>query len=75
MNEVCVSILEGNIDIIGIAETKLDTKIACLIHTCHQSVSRHFDNSKLIMASRTGSYGSTYKPGATLQLSRGFITG
>jgi hypothetical protein len=25
MNEVCTRVLEGNIDIIGIAETKLDT--------------------------------------------------
>jgi hypothetical protein len=38
MNEVCARVLEGNIDIIGIAETKLDTKMACVIHTCHQSV-------------------------------------
>jgi hypothetical protein len=75
MNEVCARVLEGNIDIIGIAETKLDTKMACVIHTCHQSVRRHFDNSKLILASSTRSYGSTYKPGGTLQLSRGSITG
>jgi hypothetical protein len=46
-----------------------------MVHTCHQSVRRHFDNSKLIMASSTRSYGSTYKPGGTLQLSRGSITG
>jgi hypothetical protein len=52
----------------------LDTKMACVIHTCHQSVIRHFDNSKLIMASSTRSYGSTYKPGGTLQLSRGSVT-
>jgi hypothetical protein len=75
MNKVCARVLEGNIDIIGIAETKLDTKMACVIHTCHQSVRHHFDNSKLIMASSTRSYGSTYKPGGTLQLSRGSITG
>jgi exonuclease III len=75
MNEVCARVLEGNIDIIGIAETKLDTNMACVIHTCHQSVQRHFDNSKLIMASSTRSYGSTYKVGGTLQLSRGSITG
>jgi hypothetical protein len=75
MNEVCARVLEGNIDIIGIAETKLDTKMACVIHTCHQSVRRHFDNSKLVMASSTRSYASTYKPGGTLQLSRGSITG
>jgi hypothetical protein len=76
MNEVCVRVLEGNIDITGIAETKLDTKMVCVLHTCHQSSRRHFDNSKLIMASSTRSYGSTYKPGGTLQsLSRGSITG
>jgi hypothetical protein len=75
MNEVCVRVLEGNIDVIGIAETKLDTKMACVVHTCHQSVRRHFDNSKLVMASSTRSYGSSYKPGGTLQLSRGSITG
>jgi hypothetical protein len=75
MNEVCTGVTEGNIDIIGIAETKLDRKIACVVHTCHQSVRRNFDNSKLIMASSVRSYGSTYKPGGTLQLSRGFITG
>jgi hypothetical protein len=75
MNEVCARVMEGNIDIIGIAETKLDMKMACVVHTCHQSVRRHFDNSKLIMASSTRSYGSSYKPGRTLQLSRGFITG
>jgi hypothetical protein len=57
MSEVCARVLEGNIDIIGIAETKLDTKMACVIHTCHQSERRHFDNSKLIMASSTRSYG------------------
>jgi hypothetical protein len=50
MNEVCARVMEGNIDIIGIAETKLDTKMACVVHTCNQSVRRHFDNSKLIMA-------------------------
>jgi hypothetical protein len=68
-------VLEGNIDIIGIAETKLDTKMACVVHTCHQSVRRHFDNSKLVMASSTRSYGSTFKPGGTLLLSRGSVTG
>jgi hypothetical protein len=52
-----------------------DTKMACVIHTCHQSVRCHFDNSKLIMARSTRSYGSTYKPGGTLQLSRGSMTG
>jgi hypothetical protein len=51
MNEVCTRVLEGNINIIGIADTKLDTKMACVIHSCHQSVRRHFDNSKLIIAS------------------------
>jgi hypothetical protein len=75
MNDVCARVLEGNIDIIGIAETKLDTKMPCVVHTCHQSVRRHFDDSKLIMASSKRSYGSTYKPGGTLQLSRGSITG
>jgi hypothetical protein len=75
INKVCARVLEGNIDIIGIAGTKLDTKIACVVHTCHQSVRRHFDNSKLIMASSMRSYGSTYKPGGTLELSRGSITG
>jgi hypothetical protein len=34
MNEVCARVLEGNIDIIGIAETKLDTKMACVVHAC-----------------------------------------
>jgi hypothetical protein len=63
------------IDIIGIAETKLDTKMPCVVQTCHQSARHHFDNSKLIMASSTRSYGSTYKQGGTLQLSRGSITG
>jgi hypothetical protein len=50
-------------------------KMACVNHTCHQSVRRHFDDSKLIVASSTRSYGSTYKPGRTLQLNRGSITG
>jgi hypothetical protein len=68
-------VLEGNIDIIGIAEMKLDTKMACVVHTCHQSARRHFDNSNLIMASSMRSYGMTYKPGGTLLLSRGFVTG
>jgi hypothetical protein len=45
MNEVCARVLEGNIDIIGIAETKLDTKMACVVHTCHQSVRGYFDTS------------------------------
>jgi hypothetical protein len=71
MNEVCTRVLEGNIDIIGIAETKLDTKMACVVHTCHQSVRCHFDNSNLVMASSTRSYRSTFKPGGTLLLSRG----
>jgi hypothetical protein len=71
MNEVCMRVLEGNIDILGIAETKLDTKMACVVHTCH----RHFDNSNLVMASSTRSYGSTFKPGGTLLLSRGSVTG
>jgi hypothetical protein len=75
MNEVCARVLEGNIDIIGITETKLDTKMPCVVHTCHQSVRGYFDNSKLIMASSMKSYGSSYKPGGTLQLSRGSITG
>jgi hypothetical protein len=63
MNEVCVRVLEGNIDVIGIAETKLDTKMPCVVHTCHQSVRGHFDNSIHIMASSMRSYGSTHKPG------------
>jgi hypothetical protein len=75
MNEVCARVLEGNIDIIGIADTKLDTKMACVVHTCQQSVRDHFDTSKLIMASSVRSYGSTYKPGGVLQLNRGSITG
>jgi hypothetical protein len=75
MIEVCTRVLEGNIDIKGIAETKLDTKMPCVVHTCHQSIQRQFDNSKLIMASSTRSYGSTYKPGGTLLLSRGSVTG
>jgi hypothetical protein len=74
MNEVCTRVLEGNIDIKGIAETKLDTKMACVVHTFHQSAHRHFDNSNLIMASSTRSYGSTYKPGCALLLSRGSVT-
>jgi hypothetical protein len=74
MNEVCARVLEGNIDIIGIAETKLDTTMPCVVHKCQQSVRGYFDNSKLIMASSTSSYGSTYKPGGVLQLSRGSIT-
>jgi hypothetical protein len=74
-NEVCARVLEGNIEIIGIAEMKLDTKMPCVVQTCHQSVRGYFDNSKLIMASSKSSYGSTYKPGGTLQLSRGSITG
>jgi hypothetical protein len=75
MNEVCARVLEGNIDIIGIAETKLDTTMPCVVHTCHQSVRGYFDTSKLIMASSMRSYGSTYKPGGVLQLNRGSITG
>jgi hypothetical protein len=59
----------------GIAGTKFATKMPCVVHTCHQSVRRHFDNSKLIVASSTRNYGSTYKPCGTLQLSRGSITG
>jgi hypothetical protein len=57
MNEVCTRVLEGNMDIIGIAETKLDTTMPCVVHTCHQSVRSYFDTSKLIMASSTRSYG------------------
>jgi hypothetical protein len=75
MSEVCGRVIEGNIDVIGIAETKLDTKMVCVVHTCHQSVRGYFDNSKLVMASSMRSYGSSYKLGGTLQMSRGSITG
>jgi hypothetical protein len=34
MNKVCARVLEGNINIIGIAEMKLDTKIPCVVHMC-----------------------------------------
>jgi hypothetical protein len=53
MKDVCMRVLEGNIDIIGIAETKLGTTMPCVVHTCHQSVRGYFDNSKLIIASST----------------------
>jgi hypothetical protein len=69
MNEVCMRLLEGNMDIVGIAETKFGYENAM----CCSFVSP--ECTKLIMASSGRSYGSTYRPGGTLLLSRGSITG
>jgi hypothetical protein len=35
MDEVCSRVSEGNIDGLGIAETKLDTTMPCVLKTCH----------------------------------------
>jgi hypothetical protein len=35
MDEVYSRVSEGNIDVLGIAETKLDTTMPCVLKTCH----------------------------------------
>jgi hypothetical protein len=74
MDKVCSRVSEGNIDVLGIAETKLDTTMPCVLNTCHRRVRQSFAHSKLLMSSSTRSYGSTHKPGGTMLLTRGNTT-
>jgi uncharacterized protein YaaQ len=72
MNKVCARVLEGTINIIGIAETKLDTKMACVIQMCQnidqtissqQSTSEYSNRVTRIRVSATRGSTSTSGPG------------
>ena len=71
--DVCGITRDNGIDILGIAETKLDTTQ----RTLRKCATRSFATShhKVIMASSEISYDSPTKPGGTLLLSQGHITG
>ncbi|KAG7367974.1 endonuclease/exonuclease/phosphatase family protein [Nitzschia inconspicua] len=73
--EVCQTMSEEHIDIMGIAETHLDTRHPNLVRTCAKAARRTFTHSRICMASSRRTYNTSYKPGGTAMISNGPVTG
>jgi hypothetical protein len=65
----------AHIDILGLAETKLDTHKRNVIATCVKAARRVFPFSRVVMSSSAISYSSHFKPGGTAIVAAGSITG
>ena len=75
MNEVCDSVSEAEIDVLGAMEHKQDTTMPKVVKACKQCVRKKFRHSRVEMASSTRSYGSTFKPGGVMMMSVGPVVG
>jgi hypothetical protein len=64
--EVCFQMDEANIDILGLAETKLDSQKRNVVATCAHAARRIFSFSQILLSSRTITYNSHFKPGGPL---------
>jgi exonuclease III len=74
-DEMCQQVQDAGIDVMGIAETKLDTTNSHVTQTCRR-IGRHYcRHSKLCLSSSQRTYGGTAKPGGTMLWSRGHING
>ncbi|KAG7344320.1 hypothetical protein IV203_022328 [Nitzschia inconspicua] len=73
--EVCETMSEQHIDIMGIAESHLDTRFPNLVQTCAAAARRTFTHSRICMASSRRTYNASYKPGGTAMISNGPVTG
>jgi hypothetical protein len=61
--EVCFQMNEANIDILGLAETKLDSQKRNVVATCAHAARRIFSFWRIILSSRAITYNSHFKPG------------
>ncbi|KAG7367962.1 hypothetical protein IV203_030705 [Nitzschia inconspicua] len=73
--EACETASEEHIDIMGIAETHLNTKYPNLVQACAKAARRTFTHSRICMASSRRTYNASYKPGGTAMISNGPVTG
>jgi hypothetical protein len=74
-NDICAQIHKDNINILGIAETKLDTQRKAVVPTCLRSARRTFSSSRVVLSSSAISYSSPFKPGGTALITAGCTTG
>ena len=73
--EVCAQMHSAHIDMLGLAETKLDTQKREVVATCTRAARRTFPFSRVVMSSSAISYTSHFKPGGTALIAAGSITG
>jgi hypothetical protein len=64
--DVCFQMNEANIDILGLAETKLDTQKRNVVATCPHAARRIFSFSRILLSSSAITYNSHFNPGGPL---------
>jgi hypothetical protein len=73
--DLCAQMDISHIDLLGIAETKLDTQNGIVAATCAKAARRIFSFSRVVMASSAIRYAGTFKPGGTALITAGCTTG
>ena len=73
--DACATMHTAHIDILGLAETKLDTHKRNVLTTCAKAARRVFSFSRVVMSSSAISFSNHYKPGGTALIAAGSITG
>ena len=74
-SEVCATMATDNIDILGLAETKLDTYHRKVLSTCYKAARQNLTHSKVLLSSSRRVYGSPNKPGGTGLITAGSLVG
>ena len=73
--EACNTMATSHIDILGIAETKLDTNYRNVYFTCLRAARRAFRHSRVCLGSSPISFGKPFKPGGTALITSGSTVG
>jgi hypothetical protein len=73
--DLCFQMNEANIDVLSIAETKLDTQKRIVVATCAHAARRILSFSRILLSSSAITYNSHFKPVGTALLTAGSITG
>lgn len=73
--DVCSTMATSHIDLLGLVETKLDSRLPQVVATCKRAARAVFSFSRVVLSSSAISYGTPYKPGGTALLAAGNITG
>lgn len=72
---ICSKMASSHIDLLGLVETKLDTRLSYVVATCCRAARAVFPFSRVVLSSSAISYTKPFKPGGTALISVGSITG
>ena len=73
--DICSTMASSHIDLLGLVETKLDTRLSYVVDTCSRAARAVFPFSRVVLSSSAISYNKPFKPGGTALISVGSITG